>query len=100
MPTATAVAVPGGLHQAHPPGADPPTRDQAPPGSRPPPGAATPLGVDTPPPQSGSKHPPCTVHAGRYGQQVGGMHPTGMQFLFFCKFTFLAYIVTFCLMRI
>ena len=23
--------------------------------------------------------PPCTVHAGRYGQQVGGMHPTGMQ---------------------
>ena len=23
--------------------------------------------------------PPCTVHAGRYGQQAGGMHPTGMQ---------------------
>ena len=25
--------------------------------------------------------PPCTVHAGRYGQQAGSMHPTGMQFL-------------------
>ena len=23
--------------------------------------------------------PPRTVHAGRYGQQVGGTHPTGMQ---------------------
>ena len=23
--------------------------------------------------------PPCAVYAGRYGQQVGGMHPTGMQ---------------------
>ena len=23
--------------------------------------------------------PPGTVHAGRYGQQAGGMHPTGMQ---------------------
>ena len=22
--------------------------------------------------------PPCTVHAGRYGQQAGGTHPTGM----------------------
>ena len=22
--------------------------------------------------------PPCTVHAGRYGQQAGGMHATGM----------------------
>ena len=25
--------------------------------------------------------PSCAVHAGRYGQQAGGMHPTGMQFL-------------------
>ena len=23
--------------------------------------------------------PPCAVHAGRYGQQAGDMHPTGMQ---------------------
>ena len=29
----------------------------------------TPLGADT---------PPRTVHAGRYGQQAGGTHPTGM----------------------
>ena len=28
----------------------------------------------------GKSDPPCTVHAGRYGQQAGGMHPTGMQF--------------------
>ena len=28
-----------------------------------------------------ARRPPCTVHAGRYGQQAGGMHPTGMQFL-------------------
>ena len=27
---------------------------------------------------SGSRHPPYAVHAGRYGQQSGGMHPTGM----------------------
>ena len=26
-----------------------------------------------------SRHPSCAVHAGRYGQQAGGMHPTGMQ---------------------
>ena len=30
-----------------------------------------------PPPGPGT--PPCAVHAGRYGQQAGGMHPTGMQ---------------------
>ena len=34
----------------------------------------------TPPP--GTRHHPCTVHAGRYGQQAGGMHPTGMQSCF------------------
>ena len=26
----------------------------------------------------GSRHPLCAVHAGRYGQQAGGTHPTGM----------------------
>ena len=26
----------------------------------------------------GARHPPCAVHAGRYGQQAGGTHPTGM----------------------
>ena len=34
-----------------------------------------PPGADTPP---GSRHPPGAVHAGRYGQQAGSMHPTGM----------------------
>ena len=33
------------------------------------------------PPRQG--RPPCTVHAGRYSQQAGSMHPTGIQFLFF-----------------
>ena len=27
-------------------------------------------------------HPPRTVHAGKYGQQAGGMHPTGMHSYF------------------
>ena len=42
-------------------------------------GIADPLGAHPPrstPPQS--RHFPCTEHAGRYGQQAGGMHPTGM----------------------
>ena len=30
-------------------------------------------------PRDQRQHPPTGVHAGRYGQQVGGMHPTGMQ---------------------
>ena len=37
-----------------------------------------------------TKHPLpllCAVHAGRYGQQAGGMHPTGMQ-------SFLPYLLT------
>ena len=33
-----------------------------------------PPGADTP-----RSRPPCAVHAGRYGQQAGGMHLTGMQ---------------------
>ena len=36
----------------------------------------------TPPPRSRppwEQTPPPPVHAGRYGQQAGGMHPTGMQ---------------------
>ena len=45
------------VHAGIPPGATPPP-EQAPPRSR---------------------HPPCTVHAWRYGQQLGGMHPSGMQ---------------------
>ena len=33
--------------------------------------------ADPPPPWQGA--PTRAVHAGRYGQQAGGMHPTGMQ---------------------
>ena len=72
--------------------------DTAPPGTRPPleqalPWTRHPLGPDPPeqaPPQiRHSRHPleqappragtPCRVHAGRYSQRGGGMHPTGMQ---------------------
>ena len=44
--------------------------------SRPPPEQAPPGSRHPHPP---SRHPsPCAVHAGRYGQQGGGKHPTGM----------------------
>ena len=39
----------------------------------------------TPPPGTDTRHPPpeqkppSAAHAGRYGQQAGGKHPTGMQ---------------------
>ena len=39
------------------------------------------LGANTPPPRSRYPHP-TAVHAGRYGQQAGGTHPTGMQSCF------------------
>ena len=48
-------------------------------------GASTPWGRP-PTPGTRGRHPltgadpPGAVHAGRYGQQVGSMHPTGMQF--------------------
>ena len=64
------------LHAGIPP--PPPPLDRAdPPGK-----ADSPLGKETllarqTPPWQG--RPPCAVHAGRYGQQAGGMHPTGMQ---------------------
>ena len=44
----------------------------------------TPLARQTPTPSQGyplARQPPSAVHSGRYGQQAGGMHPTGMQFL-------------------
>ena len=43
----------------------------------------TPRQVDPPPARQkppGKETPPCAVYAGRYGQQAGGMHPTGIQF--------------------
>ena len=55
--------------EIHPPGSrSPQEADTLPPGSRHPLQAITPLEAD----------PPCAVHAGRYGQQAGGTHPTGM----------------------
>ena len=48
-----------------------------PPGSRHSPKQASP-GADPP----GADTPPCAVHAGRYGQQAGGTHPTGMHTYF------------------
>ena len=60
--------------------------DTHPPARRPPPGKAElPPGKENPlarRPPLARQTPPCAVHAGRYGQQVGGMHPTGMHFLF------------------
>ena len=74
----------------HPPGADtlpdqtPPRPDPLGPGTPPqtryPPNQAP---LDLAPPRSGTpqtRHPPPgAVYAGRYGQQAGCMHPTGMQ---------------------
>ena len=56
-------------------GIPPLSRDQAPPSDQAPPWNRHP-GTRHPP---GEQTPPCAVHAGRYGQQAGGMHPTGMQ---------------------
>ena len=58
----------------------PPPLDQAPPGSMHPPGQGTPPRTGSPSPWN--KHPldqapPSTEHAGRYGQRMGSMHPTG-----------------------
>ena len=50
-----------------------------------------PLGpeADPPPPQDQRQAPPLgQVHAGRYGQQAGGTHNTGMQS---CSFNFFAF---------
>ena len=59
-------------------GTHPQTRDRHPFQGRHPPGQT--LWEQTPP---RSRHPPSTVHAGRYGQQASGAHPTGMHTCFF-----------------
>ena len=60
----------------------------------PPLGPGTPPGPDTPSDQAPprTRHPspgpgtcPCAVHAARYGQRAGGMHPTGMQSCYILK---------------
>ena len=60
----------------HPPSDQTPPRPDipSPPGPGPAPDHAPP--EQTPPPGPGT---PCAVYAGRYGQQAGGMHPTGLQ---------------------
>ena len=64
--------------------ADPPLARQTPPRQGRPPWQGDLLARQTPSP--GKVDPPCAVHAGRYAQEAGGMHPTGMQFLFsVCK---------------
>ena len=55
----------------HPPGADPPQSRHPPKQTHPGPEAGPPGADPTP--------TPGTVHAGRYGQQAGGTHPTGKQ---------------------
>ena len=66
----------------HPPEQTAPSRaNNAPKEKTPPEQTPPPPRADTPPQ---SRHPrradtpPCAVHAGRYGQQAGGTHPTGM----------------------
>ena len=59
-----------------------------------PPGAPPPLGPDTPP---GADTRPCTVRAGRYGQQAGGTHPTGMHTCYCVFWLHLAQIQNWCL---
>ena len=63
-----------------PPGQKPPCADN-PLEQTPPPGADTPSGADISP-QSihpSRSRPPHAMHAGRYGQQAGSTHPTGIQ---------------------
>ena len=55
-----------------------PLARQTPLARRPPWQGNTPLASQTPPPAR-QRDPPCAVNAGRYGQQAGGMLPTGMQ---------------------
>ena len=78
----------GGSGRHPPPGADTPLADtprkQTPlPGQTPSWVDTTPLGADIPP---RADTPPYTVHAGRYGQQAGGTHPTGMHTCYFHNF--------------
>ena len=39
-------------------------------------GGSAPLHAGIHPPLTRGRHPPSAVHAGRYGQQAGGTHPT------------------------
>ena len=52
------------------------------PRSRHPPGVDCPPGPDSPGADPPEQTPLGAVHAGRYGQQAGGTHPTGMHTCF------------------
>ena len=56
----------------------PPWQDRPPRQGRPPWQDRPPFERQTPHPP-GKADPPCAVHTGTYGQQAGGMHPSGMQ---------------------
>ena len=68
--------------QVHPPDqVHPPTRYTHPPDQVRPRDQVHPPEAGTPAPQAGTppgRYPPGAVHSGRYGQQAGGTHPTGM----------------------
>ena len=56
-----------------------------------PPRSRQPLFLEQTPPWSRhprGQAPPCAVHAGRCGQQAGGMHPIGMQSCFYTMYSF------------
>ena len=65
-------SVHAGIHTSTP-------QEQTPPQKQKPPQKQTPPRSRHPPEQTPPRaDTPCTVHAGRYGQQAGGTHPTGM----------------------
>ena len=83
----------GGLPQCmlgyHPQGPGTPLGPGTHPEQTPHPGPGTPQTRHPPCDQAspGGRHPPSTLHAGRYGQEAGGMHPTGMQSCYSNVFT-------------
>ena len=65
--------------QVHPQSRYTPPEPGTPPGTRyTPQDQIHPSGPGTPPHRTRYTPPPGAVHAGRYGQQAGGTHPTGM----------------------
>ena len=79
------------VHRGGVPGQVPPRtrytpRTRYPPDQVHPPGTRYPLDQVHPPQNQvappGSRYTPGAVHAGRYGQQAGGTHPTGMRSCF------------------
>ena len=78
-------SVHAGIHpqSRHPYGADTPW-EQTPSEQTPPPPPPGSRHHPEQTPQSRHPNPPTTEHAGRYGQCVGGTHPTGIQSCYLC----------------